>query len=91
MTEISVLIKETLGVPTVAQWAKDEHCVREDAGSLSGLRIRYCCKLWYRLQMHFRPSDVDLSCSSDSTLSPRTCICSGYSLKKKKKKERERL
>ena len=43
-----------LRVPTVAEWVKNLTSIHEDAvpslALLSGLRIRHCRELWYRLQ-----------------------------------------
>ena len=50
-----------IGVPVVAEWKTNLTSIREDAGLilalLSGLRIRHCLELWWRLQPRIR-SDV---------------------------------
>ena len=44
-----------LGFPLWLSRLRTQHSVCEDAGAIPGLtqlRIRHCCELWHRLQMH---------------------------------------
>ena len=70
--------------------------VRSIPGPLSGLRIWHCHELWYRLQMqlgsHIAVAVVETSsCSSDSTPSLGTSICSRCGPKKQKKKKKKKF
>ena len=53
--KIKCIIKESVGVPVVAQqkqiWLASMRMQVWALALLSGLRIRCCCELWYRLQM----------------------------------------
>ena len=90
--------KFSLGIPAVAQWKQIGPVTTRlrvrSLASLSGLRIRHCCELWFRLQTWLRSQvavAVAGSCSSDSTPSLGTSMCCGCGSKKeKKRKEKKR-
>ena len=78
------------GVPIMAQWVKNMTSIHvRSLASLSGLRIRRCCKLQHRLRMWLRSNIAAAqagNCSSDVTPSLRTSICCRCGHKKKDKK-----